>query len=184
MGRDRIEYQVLRSLGASPAEILETLLQATMGDLASTTFILAMNLPGNLRLNTLLDLLDRFGLHPLSLALHLEDQLRAQTLLRRLGLAEVYGRWIGPQGGLLIQREAYLKALPPGLIVTGDARIEDCPELVDLGKGLVVTMGTLAIRRCPKLQRLPGGLRGNVVLVDCGEIEPPRAGAAEEGGAC
>ena len=48
MGRDRIEYRVLRGLGASPEEILETLLQGAFGDLPSRTFILAMNLPGNL----------------------------------------------------------------------------------------------------------------------------------------
>jgi hypothetical protein len=185
MGRDRIEYRVLRGLGASPEEALDTLLQAAMADLPSRTFILAQNLPVNLNPDRLWALLNRYGIHPLSLALHLEDRRRAQNLLRRLGLTEVYSRWIAPWGGLLIQGEADLKSLPPGLILNGDGRIEDCPELVDLGEGLVVTMGTLLIRRCDRLRQLPDGLStgydGHITLIDCPLVEHLGANTSMEG---
>jgi len=184
MGRDRIEYRVLRSLGANPEEALETLLQAAMADLPSRTFILAMNLPGNLSPDRLWAILHRYGIHPLSLALHSEDRRRALNLLRRLGLAETYSRWIAPWG-LHIHDERDLQALPAGLIINGDARIEDCPNLVDLGEGLVVTMGTLLIRRCSSLHRLPDGLStdlsGHITLIDCPEIEHLGANTHIEG---
>ena len=184
MGRDRIEYRVLRGLGASPEEILETLLQSAMADLSSMTFILAMNLPGNLNPDHLWAILHRYGIHPLSLALHLEDRRRALNLLLRLGLADIYSRWIAPWG-LHIHDERNLKALPAGLIINGDARIEDCPELTDLGAGLVVTMGTLLIRRCSRLQRLPDGLttdhNGHITLIDCPSVEHLGANTSMEG---
>jgi hypothetical protein len=185
MDRDRIEYRVLRGLGASPEEALDTLLQGAMGDLPSRTFILAMNLPGNLKPDCLWVILHRYGIHPLSLALHLEDRRRAQNLFRRLRLTETYTRWIAPWGGLLIQGDQHLKALPEGLIINGDARIEDCPELVDLGVDLVVTMGTLLIRRCSRLQRLPDGLStdhsGHLTLIDCPNVEHLGANTSMEG---
>jgi len=178
MGSTRIEPRVLHGLGAWPDEILETLLQANVGDLPSTIFILAMNLPGNLSLDTLRGLHDRYGIRPLSLALHLEDQRRTQTLLQRLELAEVYGRWISPRGELFIQGEADLKALPPGLTIKGEARIEG------YYLELVVTLGTLVIRNYPKLLRFRDELRGEVILVDGSKIEPLCTGAAEGEGAC
>ena len=99
-------------------------------------------------------------------------------------MAETYGRWIAPWG-LHIHDERDLQALPAGLIIKGDARIEDCHNLSDLGEGLVVTMGTLLIRRCGKLQRLPDGLstdhHGHVTLIDCPEVEHLGANTSMEG---
>ena len=174
IGRSRIEYRVLRGLGASPEEALQTLLGAACPDPASLAFILAMNLPGNLDPECLWGLLCGFNIHPLSLALHLHDRRRALRVLRRLGLEEVYSRWLAPWG-LHIHDEPCLRALPRGLVIDGDARIEDCPALVDLGENLVVTGGTLLVRRCPGLQRLPDGLTadpsGHITLIDCPLIE-------------
>ena len=174
MDRDRIEYRVLRGLGARPDEILETLLQGAFGDLPSRTFILAMNLPGNLSPDRLWAILDRYQIHPLSLVLHLDDHRRALRVLRRLGLTDAYSRWIAPWG-LHIHDEPDLQALPAGLIINGETRIENCPNLADLGEGLVVTMGTLLVRRCSGLQRLPDGLstdfNGHITLIDCPQIE-------------
>ena len=143
-----------------------------------------MNLPGNLKPDSLRALLHRYGIHPLSLALHLGDHRRARGVLQHLGLAEVYGQWIAPWG-LHIHDEQDLQALPAGLIINGDARIEDCPNLKDLGEGLVVTMGTLLIRRCAKLQQLPDGLttdyHGHITLIDCPEIDHLGANTSIEG---
>jgi len=184
MDRDRIEYRVLRGLGASPEEILETLLQGAFGDLPSRTFILAMNLPGNLNPDRLWAILHRYQIHPLSLVLHLDDHRRALRVLQRLGVMESYGRWIAPWG-LHIHDEPDLEALPAGLIINGEARIEDCPNLVDLGEGLVVTMGTLLVRRCSRLQRLPDGLStdhsGHITLIDCPSVEHLGANTSMEG---
>jgi len=184
MDRGGVEYRILRGLGASPEEALETLLQAAMDDLPSKTFILAMNLPGNLHPDRLWAILHRYGIHPLSLVLHLDDHRRALRVLRRLGLAETYSRWIAPWG-LHIHDELDLKALPEGLIINGDARIEDCPNLVNLGTGLVVNMGTLLIRRCSRLRQLPDGLStgfdGHITLIDCPEIEHLGANTSMEG---
>lgn len=174
IGRSRIEYHVLRGLGASPEEALQTLLGAACPDPQSLAFILAMNLPGNLQAECLWGLLCGFNIHPLSLTLHLRDRRRALRVLRRLGLGETYTRWLAPWG-LHIHDEPCLTALPRGLVIDGDARIEDCPALVDLGENLVVTGGTLLIRRCNALQQLPDGLTsdpsGHITLIDCPEIE-------------
>jgi hypothetical protein len=184
LGRDRVEYRVLRGLGASPEEALQTLLGAACPDPASLAFILAVNLPGNLQPERLWGLLDRHGIHPLSLVLHLNDRRRALQVLRRLGLEETYSRWLVPWG-LHIHDEPCLKALPRGLVIDGDARIEDCPDLVDLGENLVVTGGTLLVRRCTSLQRLPEGLStdpsGHITLIDCPRIEHLGARTSIEG---
>ena len=179
MGRDNLSYRVLRGLGASPMEILHTLLDGAMPDPASKVFILAMNLPGNLAPGSLWELLHRYQIHPLSLALHLGSKRRAMRVLRRLGLLETYGPWLAPWG-LHIHGEPDLVCLPPGLVLDGDAVIEDCPRLVDLGQGLTVTNGTLVIRRCAALERLPDGLTsvpsGNIDLIDCPRLEHLGAG--------
>jgi hypothetical protein len=174
IGQSRIEYQVLRGLGASPVEALNTLLQAASPDPASLAFILAVNVPGNLRPDRLWGILDRYAIHPLSLALHLNSRRRAAQVLRRLGLFERYGRWLAPWG-LDIHDEPDLTALPSGLAIDGDARIEDCPRLVDLGENLMVSGGTLLVRRCDALERLPDSLTtdpgGHITLIDCPRIE-------------
>jgi hypothetical protein len=174
IGRSRIEYHVLRGLGATPEEALCALLEAGYQDPPSLAFILAVNLPGNLRADRLGAILERYSIHPLSLALHLNDRRRALRILGRLGVLSNYGHWLKPWG-LDIHDEPDLQELPAGLVIDGDARIEDCPQLVDLGENLVVTGGTLLVRRCGALKLLPDGLTtyssGHITLIDCPRVE-------------
>jgi hypothetical protein len=183
MYRDRIPYRVLRGLGASPEEALETLLRGALEDQPSRLLVLAENLPGSMNPKALQELLRRYEIHPLSLILQLGTWRRARRWLRRLGLVEDYAHWLRPWG--LHIRGDQLRALPAGLVIMGEARVEDCPRLSDLGEGLTLIDGTLLIRRCPRLRRLPDGLttnrNGHITLIDCLRVEHLGAGTSIEG---
>jgi hypothetical protein len=90
-------------------------------------------------------------------AVDFQNRRRALTFLRRLGLEERYGNWIGP-GGRFLLRDATIRSLPSGLVLRGWPLITDCTELVDLGAALTSLVGNLTIERCPKLRQLPDGL--------------------------
>jgi len=152
-GQDR--YRMLRGSGASAWEALDALL-ADAPDWEKAA-VLGGCLPRGLGLATLRRLLERHEIHPLSVAVDFQDRRRASTFLRRLGLGERYGHWIGP-GGRFLLRDASIRSLPPGLVLRGWPLITDCAELVDLGAGLTSLVGSLTIERCPKLRQLPDGL--------------------------
>jgi len=152
---DGDRYWMLRGAGASALETLDAILADEPGWLKAA--ILSDCLPRGLGLGTLRTLLESHGIHPLSVAVDFQDRRRAFTFLRRLGLVERYGGWIGP-GGRFLLRGAAVRSLPPGLVLRGWPWIGDCPELADLGAGLTSLVGNLTIERCPKLRQLPDGL--------------------------
>ena len=152
---DTILHFILRSLGCSAMEALRVLLEiAAPLDRAPTlaTFMAPRSNPVNL-----LPLMDHHGIHPLSVARQFCHRAEALGFLEALGLGKTFGAWIGPGGRLLIQGDTKVRALPAGLLLRGNDRIEDCPRLVDLGQGLVSLIGPLWIARCDRLEQLPDG---------------------------
>lgn len=149
------DYRALRGAGATPLEALDAILST--GNVWDKPSLLVNCLPGGLGPKSLMEILQRHQIHPLSLALCYGDRRRALKLLQRLGLEETYGSWIGPGGRFLLQ-DPLVERLPPGLLLRGDSLIADCPALVDLGGGLKCMIGNLTITRCPRLLCLPDGL--------------------------
>lgn len=164
---DREGYRCLRRAGASPGEALGALISCEPARAQAST--LAYCLPRGLGLPILEALLERFKIHPLSVAVTFQDRRRARSFLRRLGLEERYGNWIGP-GGRLLLHDPLAVTLPPGVVLRGTALVTDCPELTDLGEGLTCLAGDLVIERCPKLRCLPDRLE--TFPIEAMEIAP------------
>jgi len=165
-------YWMLRSAGASAPETLDALLAETPGWLKAA--LLCDCRPAGLGLEALRTLLQNHGIHPLSVAVDFQDRRRGTAFLRRLGLEERFGGWIGP-GGRFLLRDASIRSLPPGLVLRGWPLITHCPELVDLGARLTSLVGNLTIAHCPKLRRLPDGLEtigmpGTEIMPDGSEV--------------
>ncbi len=167
-------YRLLLRAGLTPFGALEAIL-GEEPHVAYRVALLAPLLSGSLSMEALRELLTRFSIHPVSLALQFQDRRRALGLLRRMDLESRYGPWIGPGGRLQIQGDQSLRRLPPTLVLRGDALIADCPRLVSLGHGLTSLFGRIQIERCESFRRLPSGLEthylGDVVVSDCQEFE-------------
>lgn len=167
-------YRLLVRAGVTPFDALVAILSEEP-HVAYRVALLASLLSRALSLETLQEILARFSIHPVSLALQFQDRRRALGLLRRMELDHRYGPWIGPGGKLVIQGGQSLRRLPPGLILRGDSLIADYPRLVDLGRGLTSLFGQIKIERCNSLRRLPSGLEthylGDVLVRDCPEFE-------------
>jgi hypothetical protein len=179
----------MKRSGTATSETLDAILST--GNVWEKPSFLVNCLPSGLGTDALLEILQHHQIHPLSLALCYGNRRRALNLLRRLGLAEAFGSWIGPGGRFRLQ-DTLVERLPPGLLLRGDSLITDCPALEDLGDGLKCMIGNLTIAHCPRLQRLPNGLEtmpltgkivnadgseealgpsgGNLVLEDCPEL--------------
>jgi len=149
---DREGYRRLRQAGASPREALGALISSEPPYARAS--MLAYCPPRGLGLRTLKALLKDFSIHPLSVAVGFQDRRRARSFLRRLGLEEIYGNWIGP-GGRLLLRDPQVTALPAGLVLRGTVMVIDCPELSDLGEGFTCLAGDIVIKGCPQLCCLP-----------------------------
>ena len=166
-------YRLLVRAGLAPFDALVAILREEP-HVAYRVALLAPLLSRDLPMAALKELLARFSIHPVSLALQFQDRRRALGLLRRVDLESRYGRWIGPGGRLFIHDQS-LRRLPPGFILRGDSLIADCPRLVDLGGGLTSLFGQIKIERCESLRRLPSGLEthylGDVLVSDCPEFE-------------
>lgn len=169
MNEDRLYRHLLRA-GATPFEALAALLREEP-HVAYRVALLAHLLPRNLSRESIQNLLAKFDIHPLSLALQFQDRRRAMKFLRRIERGDQFIRWIGTGGKLLIQGDAEVCRLPPGLVLRGDSRITDCPRLVDLGRGLTSLFGHIQVETCESLRRLPDGLEthylGDVLVIDC-----------------
>jgi len=152
---DYDRYHMLRGSGASALEALDALIAQAPG--WEKAAVLGSCMPRGLGLASLRTLLGRHEIHPLSVAVDFQNRRRALPFLRRLGLEERYGNWIGP-GGRFLLRDASIRSPPSGLVLRGWPLITDCPELVDLGASLASLVGNLTIERCPKLRQLPDGL--------------------------
>lgn len=84
MGRDRVEYRVLRKMGAGPEEALAAILGLALdGD--SRSALLAMTLPERLPASSLQALIRQFDLDPEQVAGEFDSPRRAKDFLRRLG---------------------------------------------------------------------------------------------------
>ncbi|GLH65725.1 hypothetical protein GETHED_00890 [Geothrix edaphica] len=169
MNEDRLYRSLLRA-GLAPFEALVAILQEE-SHVAYRVALLAHLMPRTLSQEALQELLARFGIHPLSLALQFQDRRRALRFLRRFEQRDQFIQWIGPGGKLLIQGDAEVRILPPGLVLRGDSWITDCPNLADLGTGLTSLFSRIHVERCESLQRLPDGLEthylGDVQVIDC-----------------
>jgi hypothetical protein len=171
---ERDIYRLLLRVGLTPFEALVALLREEPHVSYRVAF-LAPLLSRNLSLAALQELLARFGIHPLSMALQFQDRRRALRFLRRMELEQRYGSWIGRGGRLLVQGDPRLRRLPDALVLRGDSLIEDCPRLVDLGNGLTSLFGQIQVKHCAALRRLPRGLEthylGDVLVNDCPAFE-------------
>lgn len=169
MNEDRLYRQLLQK-GSTPREALVAILQEEP-HLSYRVALLAHLLPRTLSQRAIQELLARFGIHPLSLALQFQDRRRALRLLGRIEAGNQFIRWIGPGGRLLIQGDFEVRRLPPGLVLRGNSQIADCPRLVDLGRGLTSLFGGIQVERCKSLRRLPDRLEthylGDIQVVDC-----------------
>lgn len=167
-------YRLLVRAGVTPFDALVAIL-GEEPHVAYRVALLAPLLSRSLSTEALRELLTRFSIHPLSLALQFQDRRRALGLIQRMELELRYGPWIGPGGRLQIQGDQSRRRLPPGLVLRGDSLIADCPRLVTLGHGLTSLFGQIKIDRCESLRRLPSGLEthylGDVVVSDCQEFE-------------
>lgn len=167
-------YRMMLLAGAHPLVALTAILEQETHPPFRVAILAALQ-PGRLSGQVLREVLRRFAIHPLSLALQFQDRGRALRFLLRLDLRTRYGSWIGPGGRLVIQGDLELQRLPAGLVLRGDSLIRDCPQLVDLGQGLTSLFGQIRIERCPSLRRLLSGLEthylGDVVVIDCPEFE-------------
>lgn len=170
MGRDLVAYRALRRLGATAEEALDALV-ASGANPESRAGYMSIYLPRGLSVQAIRRILVRHRIHPLSVAVSFEDRRRAWSFLRRLDLLEEFGPWIGASGGLQIRNQPGLRDLPAGLALYGACLVADCPDLVNLGKGLVIQRGPLVVENCPRLNGLPMGFRtsdeGNVVVAEC-----------------
>ena len=167
-------YRMMLRAGASPLGALTAILKEELHP-AYRVAILAALQPGRLSPMVLREVLRRYAIHPLSLALQFQDRRRALRILQHLDLRTNYAPWIGPGGRLVIQGDRGLRRLPGGLVLRGDSLISDCPHLVNLGPGLTSLFGQIRIERCPVLRRLPSGLEthylGDILVIDCPAFE-------------
>jgi len=167
-------YHLLLRAGLTPFDALVAILREEP-HVAYRVALLAPLWSRNLSLAGHQELLTRFSIHPISLALQFQDRRRALGLLRQMGLEQRYGPWIGPGGRLLIQGDQDLLRLPPALVLRGDSLIQDCPLLIGLGHGLTSLFRQIKIERCDSLRRLPNGLEthylGDVLVIDCPAFE-------------
>ena len=169
MNEDRLYRSLIRK-GSTPQEALVAILREEP-HVPYRVALLAHLLPRTLSQEGIQELLARFNIHPLSLALQFQDRRRAMKFLRMVERGDQFIRWIGPGGKLLIQGDAEVCRLPPGLVLRGDSRITDCPRLVDLGRGLTSLFGRIQVETCESLRWLPDGLEthylGDVLVIDC-----------------
>lgn len=169
MNEDRL-YRHLLPKGSTSLEALVAILREEP-HLPYRVALLAHLLPRNLSRESIQNLLARFDIHPLSLALQFQDRRRALKFLRRVDQWAQFTHWIAPGGRLLIQGDSKIHRIPPYLVLRGDSRISDCPRLLDLGRGLTSLFGNIRVERCGSLRQLPDGLEthylGDVLVIDC-----------------
>jgi len=167
-------YRMMRRAGAHPLGALKAILEQETHPPYRVAILAALQ-PGRLPRKFLLEVLGRFAIHPLSLALQFQDRGRALRILHYMDVRTNYAPWIGPGGSLVIQGDPGLRRLPGGLVLRGDSLIAECPSLVDLGQGLTSLFGQIRIERCPALRRLPSGLEthylGDILVIDCPAFE-------------
>lgn len=163
-------YRLLLRTGVPPFEAVSAILREELHT-AYRVALLAPLVSRTMPKECLKEVLARFSIHPLSLAVQYQDRRRALGILRKVDLLQRYGPWIGPGGRLLIQGNARLRRLPNALVIRGDTLIADCPRLVCLGAGLTSLFGRIRIERCALLRRLPERLEthylGDVLVSDC-----------------
>lgn len=171
---ERDIYRLLLRVGLTHFEALVAILHEEP-HVAYRVALLAPLLSRNLCQAGLQEILVRFSIHPISLALQFQDRRRALRFLGRMDLEQRYGTWIGPGGRLLIQGDPGLRRLPDALVLRGDSLVADCPRLISLGYGLTSLFGKIKIERCASLRRLPRGLEthylGDVLVNDCAAFE-------------
>lgn len=156
----------LRKEGLSAESSLDLVMELIPDRKARLALLLALCSPVDRNLPRLRYLMERHGICPLNYIFERPEPRRIQLLLDRMGLSFAYGSWVGPDHelNLSFRFQPDLRTLPEGLQVAADLRLEGCPNLVDLGRGLAV--GAVQILGCSGLEQLPDDLQCSSLVLE------------------
>ena len=109
------------------------------------------------------------GIHPLSLLAHMD---RRKTVGKKFGVDGAILAGLEPSDkGSLTFKQSEMVSLPPGIRLTGDLRIQNCPRLTTLPQDLEI--GGALILRSVGLLRIPEGLKvpGYLGIYGCNQLK-------------